>query len=320
MTDVASFTMATASCGTTRCGRRAQSPSPSLPSLSLRTHRWPWHTHRRVRNHLYPFLTCTSNNSTAKRMSLLRSRIPLRHASRHIHQLTATQSVNATQSPRMTVPHTPTRHPTTRRKQCLDNTKRVAPDNDSPLQAVRQDSSATIKQPAFPLLIPPCTRFRLSHASSVTPGLSMSKRKRYAPLGSTRSPLTILSQSSPWAMHEEHHGKNAQKISCRTPTHSASTKSMAPDMGFARILASASLRGLPYTHIARDHSEGKVAPPVRLSIGGTDQSTVQKSRKSLHISKVASAPYAANAQHGRGAISTHTQHTDTKKDSWEKQH
>ncbi|KAF5215332.1 hypothetical protein ECC02_011984 [Trypanosoma cruzi] len=53
------------------------------------------------------------------------------------------------------------------------HTKQVAPANDSPLQAVRQDSSLTIKQPALRLLLPPCTRFCLPHASSVTPGMCM---------------------------------------------------------------------------------------------------------------------------------------------------
>ncbi|KAF5219822.1 hypothetical protein ECC02_007146 [Trypanosoma cruzi] len=61
------------------------------------------------------------------------------------------------------------------------HTKQVAPVNDSPLQAVRQDSSATIKQSAFRLLLPPCTRFCLPHASSVTPGLSMSEQNAMRP-------------------------------------------------------------------------------------------------------------------------------------------
>ncbi|RNC36148.1 hypothetical protein TcCL_Unassigned00929, partial [Trypanosoma cruzi] len=53
------------------------------------------------------------------------------------------------------------------------HTEQVAPANNSPLQAVRQDSSVTIKQPALNLLLPPCRRFCLPHASSVTPGLYM---------------------------------------------------------------------------------------------------------------------------------------------------
>ncbi|RNC34733.1 hypothetical protein TcCL_Unassigned02445 [Trypanosoma cruzi] len=98
---------------------------PSRLSLFLRTHRWTWHTHRHVRNHLFFLFRCTSHSSTAKRMPLLLSRIPLRHASRHMHQPTATQSVNATQPPRMMPPHTPTRHHATRRKQCLDTQNRL---------------------------------------------------------------------------------------------------------------------------------------------------------------------------------------------------
>ncbi|RNC54511.1 hypothetical protein TcCL_ESM08044 [Trypanosoma cruzi] len=39
----------------------------------------------------------------------------------------------------------------------------------------------------------------------------------YAFLDSTRSPLKILSQSSPRAVHGEHHGKNAQELICRNP-------------------------------------------------------------------------------------------------------
>ncbi|RNC32567.1 hypothetical protein TcCL_Unassigned04809 [Trypanosoma cruzi] len=106
--------------------------SVSLLSLSLRTHRWPWHTHRNVRNHLFFFFPYTSNNSTAKRMPLPLSRIPIRHASRHIHQPTATQSVNATQLPRMMPPHTPTRRPATRRKQCLDTQNRLPQTTTAP--------------------------------------------------------------------------------------------------------------------------------------------------------------------------------------------
>ncbi|KAF5221093.1 hypothetical protein ECC02_005805 [Trypanosoma cruzi] len=61
------------------------------------------------------------------------------------------------------------------------HTKQVAPANDSPLQAVRQDSSITIKQPALCFLIPPCTGFCLPHASSVTPGLSISEQNAMRP-------------------------------------------------------------------------------------------------------------------------------------------
>ncbi|KAF5226272.1 hypothetical protein ECC02_000395 [Trypanosoma cruzi] len=74
----------------------------------------------------------TSHSSTAKRMSLLLSQILLRHASRHMHQLTGTQSVNVTLLPRMTVPHTPTRHPATRCKQCLDTQNKLPQSTTAP--------------------------------------------------------------------------------------------------------------------------------------------------------------------------------------------
>ncbi|RNC36894.1 hypothetical protein TcCL_Unassigned00056 [Trypanosoma cruzi] len=48
----------------------------------------------------------TSHSSAAKHMPLLLLRILLRHASRHIHQPTGTQSVNVTLLPRMMEPHT----------------------------------------------------------------------------------------------------------------------------------------------------------------------------------------------------------------------
>ncbi|RNF04008.1 hypothetical protein TcG_10984 [Trypanosoma cruzi] len=69
--------------------------------------------------------------------------------------------------------------------------------------------------------------------------------RQYAPLDSTRSPMTILSQSSPWAMHEKHHGKNAYKIACKTPTHSTSINNVASYMGFTSVSTCSFLRGLP---------------------------------------------------------------------------
>ncbi|RNC33429.1 hypothetical protein TcCL_Unassigned03877 [Trypanosoma cruzi] len=61
------------------------------------------------------------------------------------------------------------------------HTEQVVPVNNSPRQAVRQDSSLTIKQSALRLLLPPCTRFCLPHASSVTPGLSVSEQNAMLP-------------------------------------------------------------------------------------------------------------------------------------------
>ncbi|RNC44516.1 hypothetical protein TcCL_NonESM05779 [Trypanosoma cruzi] len=59
-------------------------------------------------------------------------RIPIRHASRHMHQPTGTQSANATQPPRMMPPHTPTRRPATRRKHCLDTQNRLPQSTTAP--------------------------------------------------------------------------------------------------------------------------------------------------------------------------------------------
>ncbi|EKF30694.1 hypothetical protein MOQ_005492 [Trypanosoma cruzi marinkellei] len=61
------------------------------------------------------------------------------------------------------------------------HTEQVAPVNDSPLHALRHDSSVKIKQSALLLLPPPCTRFCLPHASSVTPGLSISRQNSMRP-------------------------------------------------------------------------------------------------------------------------------------------
>ncbi|RNC56825.1 hypothetical protein TcCL_ESM05596 [Trypanosoma cruzi] len=69
MTAVESFTIEIASCGTTCRSGCAQHPSPSLLSLSLRTHRWPWHTHLHVRKHLFFLFPRTSHSSTANLIS-----------------------------------------------------------------------------------------------------------------------------------------------------------------------------------------------------------------------------------------------------------
>ncbi|RNC42794.1 hypothetical protein TcCL_NonESM07537 [Trypanosoma cruzi] len=71
--------------------------------------------------------------------------------------------------------------------------------------------------------------------------------RQYAPLDSLRNPLTILSQSSPWAMREEHHGKNAQEL-IRKPLNSFRVnKSMAPYMRFTTMSTCSFLRSLQYT-------------------------------------------------------------------------
>ncbi|ESS55275.1 hypothetical protein TCDM_13265 [Trypanosoma cruzi Dm28c] len=219
--------------------------SVSLLSPSLRRHWWPWHTHQHVRNHLF-FLPRTSHSSTAKRRSLLLSQIPIRHASYHIHQPTATQSVNVTQPPR-TMPRTHQRGTTplgassvwTHRTGCPSE-QQPPPSSEAGLFSNNQTTSPSSPPSAMHEVLPaPCI---ICDARTLN-----EHRRQYAPLDSTRSPLTILSQSSPWAMHKEHHGKNAQELICKPPTHSASINNVAPCLGFTRILACASLRGLPYT-------------------------------------------------------------------------
>ncbi|RNC46345.1 hypothetical protein TcCL_NonESM03802 [Trypanosoma cruzi] len=100
----------------------------------------------------------------------------LPHASTHSHTVRKRHAV---------APHDGAAHTNTAPRHSAQavsgHTKQVAPDNDIPLQAVRQDSSVTIKQPALSLLLPPCTRFCLPHASSVTPGLSMSRQGGMVP-------------------------------------------------------------------------------------------------------------------------------------------
>ncbi|RNC36702.1 hypothetical protein TcCL_Unassigned00317 [Trypanosoma cruzi] len=82
-------------------------------------------------------------------------------------------------------PHDGAAHTNTAQSQSAQavsgHTEQVAPVNNSPLQAVRQDSSVTIKQSALSLLLPPCTRFCPPHASYVAPGLSMSKKALCTP-------------------------------------------------------------------------------------------------------------------------------------------
>ncbi|EKG00319.1 hypothetical protein TCSYLVIO_008745, partial [Trypanosoma cruzi] len=87
------------------------------------------------------------------------------HASTHSHTVRKRHAA---------APHDAAAHTNTAPRHSVQavsgHTKQVAPANDSPLQAVRQDSSLTIKQPAPSLLLPPCTKFCLPNASSVTPG------------------------------------------------------------------------------------------------------------------------------------------------------
>ncbi|KAF5221940.1 hypothetical protein ECC02_004917 [Trypanosoma cruzi] len=88
------------------------------------------------------------------------------HSSTHRH---------AVRKRRAAAPHDGAAHTNTAPRHSVQavsgHTKQFAPANNSPLQAVRQDSSLTIKQSASCLFIPPCKNFCLPHASYVTPGL-----------------------------------------------------------------------------------------------------------------------------------------------------
>ncbi|RNE98683.1 hypothetical protein TcG_12201 [Trypanosoma cruzi] len=103
------------------------------------------------------------------------TRLPL-HASAHRHTVRKRHAA---------VPHDGAAHTNTAPRHSAQavsgHTEQVAPVKNSPRQAVRQDSSLTIKQPAPSLLLPPCTRFCLPHASSVTPGPSISRQNAMVP-------------------------------------------------------------------------------------------------------------------------------------------
>ncbi|RNC54159.1 hypothetical protein TcCL_ESM08438 [Trypanosoma cruzi] len=144
----------------------------------------------------------------------------------------------------MTVPHTSTRHPPLgassvwKHRTGCPSQRQPPPSSESGLVSNKQTTSPSSPTAAMHEVLP--APYIICDARALN-----EQAKRYDPLRSKRSPLTILSQSSPWAMREEHHGKNAQKIACKTPTHSASIKSMAPCLSFTRIFAGASPRGLP---------------------------------------------------------------------------
>ncbi|RNC44515.1 hypothetical protein TcCL_NonESM05778 [Trypanosoma cruzi] len=111
---------------------------------------------------------------------------------------------------------------------------------------------------------------------------ALSKRaKRYAPLRSTRSPLTILNQSSSWAVHEEHHGKNAQELICK-PLNSFRVNKQCGTMPELHNNVDLIFSERPPIDTARGHSKEKAMPPIWLSSRG-DQSTIQQNTANHHI-------------------------------------
>ncbi|ESS63016.1 hypothetical protein TCDM_09248 [Trypanosoma cruzi Dm28c] len=106
--------------------------------------------------------------------------------------------------------------------------------------------------------------------------------KRYGPLDSTRSPLTILSQSSPWAMHEEHHGKNAQELICKT-LNSFHVNKQCGTMPELHNNFGWRFPERPPINTARGHSKEKATPPIWLSPRNKQQGTIQQNAANHHI-------------------------------------
>ncbi|RNC56129.1 hypothetical protein TcCL_ESM06324 [Trypanosoma cruzi] len=108
------------------------------------------------------------------------------------------------------------------------------------------------------------------------------RAKRYAPPGSTRRPLKILSQSSPWAVHEERHGKNAQKVACK-PLNSFHVNKQCGIMPGLHKNVGWRFPERPPINTARGHNKEKATPPIWLSPRGKHQSTIQQSAVNHHI-------------------------------------
>ncbi|RNC59477.1 hypothetical protein TcCL_ESM02925 [Trypanosoma cruzi] len=108
------------------------------------------------------------------------------------------------------------------------------------------------------------------------------REKRYAPLDSTRSPLKILSQSSPWAMREEHHGKNAQELICKPPNSFHVNKQCGIMPGLHNNV-DWRFPERPPINTARGHSKEKATPPIWLSPRGKHQSTIQQNAANHNI-------------------------------------
>ncbi|RNE96643.1 hypothetical protein TcG_12923 [Trypanosoma cruzi] len=85
--------------------------------------------------------------------------------------------------------------------------------------------------------------------------------RQYAPLRSTRGPMTILNQSSSWAMHEEHHGKNAQELICKPPNSFHVNKWGGIMPGLHKNVGW-SFPERPPINTARGHSKEKATPPI----------------------------------------------------------
>ncbi|RNC52625.1 hypothetical protein TcCL_ESM10119 [Trypanosoma cruzi] len=115
----------------------------------------------------------------------------------------------------------------------------------------------------------------------------------------------------PRAVHEEHHGKNAQELICKTLNSFHVNTSMASYMGFKTISTCSFLRDFPYTsHGTRGEKKSNASSPTVVPRRRSKHNPTKR-RKSSHISNTPSRAYAANAQHGRRAMLTIIQRTDT---------
>ncbi|RNC36278.1 hypothetical protein TcCL_Unassigned00789 [Trypanosoma cruzi] len=106
--------------------------------------------------------------------------------------------------------------------------------------------------------------------------------RQYAPLRSLRSPLTILSLSSPWAVHEEHHGKNAQELICK-PLNSFHVNKLCGIMPGLHKNVDLLFSERPPINTARGHSKEKATTPIWLSPRGKHQSKIQQNAANHHI-------------------------------------
>ncbi|RNC40312.1 hypothetical protein TcCL_NonESM10223 [Trypanosoma cruzi] len=76
----------------------------------------------------------------------------------------------------------------------------------------------------------------------------------------------------------------------------------------------------PPIHIARDHSEGKVTPPVKPSSRGGDQSTIQQNTANHHICHKDHRQLTRQMHSTEEESCPQTRNTQTQQESWEKQH
>ncbi|RNC40234.1 hypothetical protein TcCL_NonESM10301 [Trypanosoma cruzi] len=84
------------------------------------------------------------------------------------------------------------------------------------------------------------------------------------------------------AMHEEHHGKNAQELICK-PLNSFRVNEECGIIHAFHNNVNLRFSEKSPIHIARGHSKKKVTPPIWLPPRGKHQSTIQQSAANRHI-------------------------------------